>query len=102
MTGVIAEKAYQDDMHWMLFCFEVTRRIDPAELPRTEFEEGTLEWIPVEEIENLNLPETDRKILWPLLKPRRHKKGFLMVEIDCGGEELVGRVVEDITLPDEG
>lgn len=97
MTALVAEKAYQDDMHWMLFCFEVTRRIDPSELPRTEFEEGTLEWIPVEEVEKRNLPETDRQVLWPLLKPRRHQAGFLMIEIDCGGEELVWKVVEDTT-----
>ena len=97
MTALVAEKAYQDEMHWMLFCFEVTRPIDPSELPRAEFEEGTLEWVPVDEVENLNLPETDREVLWPLLKPRRHRPGFLMVEIDCGGERLEWRVVEDTT-----
>lgn len=98
MMALVAEKAYQDDMHWMLFCFEVTRRIDPAELPRTEFEEGTLEWVPVDEVEKLNLPETDSRILWPLLKPRRHRPGFIMVEIDCGGDDLVWKVVEEHSI----
>ena len=30
-----------------------------------------------------------------LFKPRRHAGGFLMVEIDCGGDDLVSRIVED-------
>ena len=94
MTALVAEKAYQGQMHWMLFCFEVTRRIDPSELPRSEFDEGTLEWVPVDEVENLNLPETDQRILWPLLKPRRHQPGFVMLEIDCGGDDLVWKIVE--------
>ena len=99
MFAMVAEKAYQGEMHWLLFCFEVTRKIDPAELPRSEFDEGTLEWVHVDEIENLNIPETDRKVLWPALKPRRHAGGFLMIEIDCGGEELVWKVVEDTAQP---
>ena len=95
LIAMVAEKAYQDQMHWMLFCFEVTRPIDPAELPRSEFEEGVLEWIPVDEVENLNIPETDREVLWPMLRPRRRRGGFLMLEIDCSGVSLVWKVVED-------
>ena len=49
----------------------------------------------VDEVERLRIPETDRKVLWPLLKPRRHAGGFLMVEIDCSGDDLVSRIVED-------
>ncbi len=95
LTAMVAEKAYQDQMHWLLFCFEVTRRIDPAELPRTEFEEGTLEWVPFDDIEKLNIPETDREVLWPILGPRRHRGGFLALEIDCSGDSLAWKVVED-------
>ena len=49
----------------------------------------------MDEVESLNIPETDREVLWPLLKPRRRQGGFLMLEIDCSGESLTWKVVED-------
>jgi 8-oxo-dGTP diphosphatase len=81
LSGMIAETAYEGDTHWMIFLFEVTRPIDPDEIEEMDIDEGKLEWVPVEEVESLGIPQTDREIIWPLVK--QHRGGFFAVHIDC-------------------
>ena len=61
-----------------MFLFEVTR---PVVVERTEFREGTLEWKTWDQIPYLNLPETDRRVIYPLFHEYRGK--FFSVHIDC-------------------
>jgi hypothetical protein len=80
--GVVSEKGYQGHVHWLIFLFETTRLIDPALIPENEFDEGRLEWVALGEVEQQNIPWTDRHIMWPAV--RKHKGGgFFMVHIDC-------------------
>ena len=81
LSGMIAETAYEGDTHWMIFLYEVTRPIDPSEIKLMEIDEGTLEWIAVDDVESLTIPQTDREIIWPLVK--QHRKGFFAIHIDC-------------------
>lgn len=94
LLGVVAEKAYEGEAHWLLFMFEAMRSIEPEEVDREEFDEGRLEWIRVKDVVHCKIPETDSKILWPMVQ-RRRRGGFFMIDIDCGGEELKWRVIED-------
>jgi 8-oxo-dGTP diphosphatase len=81
LTGLVSERAYEGETHWLIFLYEVRRVIDPAEITEVVIDEGRLEWIPAEEVADCAIPETDRTILWPLV--RRHRGGFFAVHIDC-------------------
>ena len=81
LCGMIAETAYENETHWMIFLYEVTRPIDPNEIESMEIDEGKLEWVAVDDVESLHIPQTDREIIWPLV--RQHRGGFFAIHIDC-------------------
>lgn len=91
LMGLISECAYEGRGHWLLFLYRV---LGPVVLEAHDMPEGRLEWFTPEEVDALPLPETDRRIIWPLI--RRHERsgrdgqpGFFAVHIDCrdGGME---------------
>lgn len=95
LTGVVSETAYQGETHWLIFLFEVMRPVGHEEIVDMSFDEGELEWVPHERIEALAIPETDRKIMWPLAQ--QHRGGFFMVHIDCRDGKLRWLVQESMT-----
>lgn len=87
LTGMVSERGFEDAGHWLIFLYEVIR---PVEVARTEFDEGTLEWRPLDAVEALNIPETDRRIIYPLF--RKYRGSFFHVHIDCADGRLDWRV----------
>ncbi|MEX0655225.1 MAG: NUDIX domain-containing protein [Phycisphaeraceae bacterium] len=83
LTGIVSETAFGQETHWLMFLYEVTH---PVVIERTEFREGRLEWHDPATIAKLPLPETDRRVIWPLFWRYRHR--FFMAHIDCRGETL--------------
>ena len=57
------------------------RPIRPDEIAIMNIDEGALEWVKIGEVANLEIPQTDREIMWPLVQ--QHRGGFFMVHIDC-------------------
>jgi 8-oxo-dGTP diphosphatase len=101
LSGMLAEKAYSEDReqtHWLLFLFEVKRPIQHDEIENMEFEEGTLEWVHVDDVENKNIPQTDRQIIWNLVK--QHRGGFFAVDIDCSQDPFTWEIKEEWTATD--
>jgi 8-oxo-dGTP diphosphatase len=85
LVGLISEQAYEGQGHWLLFLYRV---LGPVEVPAQDIREGRLEWFTPGEIDALPLPDTDRKIIWPLMKRHEPKSagglpGFFAVHIDC-------------------
>ena len=95
LIGIISERAYEGQTHWLIFLFVVVRPIAHAEIAAMEMNEGVLEWIAFDDVESLDIPQTDRLILWPLV--REHRDGFFMVDIDCTREPMTWRVQESFT-----
>ncbi len=83
LTGMVSETAYQGENHWLLFLYEVTH---PVEIKRMSFREGTLEWHAWDQAMDLNIPETDRHVIYPLV--RRFHGSFFHAHIDCRGEAM--------------
>ena len=81
--------------------------LSDRKLEEREFHEGTLEWFDPDQIDALPLPETDRRVIWPLI--RRHegaahhdpdaRPGFFAVHIDCSNGELNWRVEHESAPP---
>lgn len=89
LFGMIAEKAYEGESHWLLFLFRCTRPI--AALP-ADMEEGRFGFFSREEIDELPLPETDRTALWPIYD--EHKEGFVAMRADCDPDHQLNIVIE--------
>jgi 8-oxo-dGTP diphosphatase len=92
LSGIVSERAYEGQTHWLIFLFEVTRAIEPGEIAAYQIEEGRLEWVAAEAVESMPIPDTDRRIMWPNVQA--HRGGFFMVHIDCSSEPMTWRVVE--------
>lgn len=83
LGGLISETAYEGKGHWLLFYYRV---LGPVWVEPRDMREGSLEWFSFDQLESLPLPDTDRKIIWPLIK--RHERadarpGFFSLHIDC-------------------
>jgi 8-oxo-dGTP diphosphatase len=90
LMGLISEAAFEGRGHWLLFYYRV---LGPVWVEPHDMREGRLEWFRPDEVDALPLPETDRRIIWPLI--RRHepkspgaKPGFFTVHIDCTGPAM--------------
>lgn len=94
LTGVVSETGYEHTTHWLIFLFEVTRPIDHDEIPMMEIDEGELEWVEPDCVEQLEIPYTDRQVMWPLVN--KHRGGFFMVHIDCTREPMTWTVHESV------
>ena len=100
LGGLIAEKAYEGKGHWLLFYYRV---LGAVKVDWTEIREGTLEWFHPHEIDALPLPDTDRQIIWPMIrraeksydaaKPAStaNRPGFFALHIDCSKLDSHGK-----------
>ncbi|HMN95242.1 MAG TPA: NUDIX domain-containing protein [Phycisphaerales bacterium] len=97
LLGIVSERGYPaaaGRTHWLIFLFEVVRPIGHDEIARYDFDEGRMEWVPVDEVAALAIPETDRAVMWPNV--RRHRGGFFMAHIDCSVDPFTWRLVESV------
>lgn len=71
LTGIVSEHGYEGQAHWLMFLFEVLPRIRSLPEPHRE---GRFSFFPVEALDKLRVPETDREQIWPLFL--KHRFGF--------------------------
>ena len=71
LTGIVSEHGYAGQAHWLMFLFEVRRRLTLLPPPHPE---GHFQFFPAAAVAALKLPETDREQIWPLFW--RHRGGF--------------------------
>ena len=100
LTGIVSETAYQSENHWLIFLFEVMRPIAHDEIGKMDFDEGMLEWIAPDDIAELNIPDTDREVIWPLVQ--EHRRGFFMVHFDCSAQPMRWTLQESLKGEGEG
>src|SRR5262249_7304537 len=89
LLGIVSERGTES--HWLMFCFEVTKTLNFA---AREFEEGRLEWVEPSAIGGLDIPKTDREVIWPLVREystmlhgKRREGEVFSVHIDCTDAE---------------
>ena len=96
LLGIVSERAYEGDGHWLIFLFEALRPVSRGELAWSEFDEGVLEWKRLEEVPDLPIPKTDREVMWPLVQS--HRSGFFSVHIDWADDGITWTVHESHQL----
>lgn len=95
LTGIITEAGFDDAMHWMMFLYEVT---GPVAVDAGPIDEGTLEWHDPAAVNDLAIPQTDRRVIWPLFQ--RYRGRFFCAHLQCAGGQVRWRMeqpVSDIT-----
>jgi len=78
LAGLVSEHGYQGQTHWLMFLFELKRRLRELPAPCSE---GNFGFFTRAEMENLNLPQTDRETIWPLFW--KHRGGFFAAHCHC-------------------
>src|SRR5438132_10519041 len=58
LTGIVSEEGHDGQAHWLMFLFEIKRRL--KELP-PRHREGKFQFFPARALAGLKLPETDRE-----------------------------------------
>ena len=87
LTGIVSESGYDDQAHWLMFLYELTR---PVTVEPIECREGLLEWHEPQAIRRLPIPQTDRQVLWPLFW--KYRSRLFTTHIDCHGGRLRWRL----------
>ena len=78
LTGIISEHGYQGQTHWLMFLFEVKRRL--TALPR-DHREGRFQFFKREALADLKIPKTDRERIWPWFW--EYRGGFFAAHCHC-------------------
>jgi len=95
LFGMIAEKAYEGESHWLLFLFRCTRPIHA--LPPA-MDEGRFGFFDRAAINQLDLPATDRTALWPIFD--QHRRGFVAMRADCDPSQKLAITFEQVMKSD--
>lgn len=105
LIGLVSECEFEGKGHWLMFVYRVLGAVwvEPQEM-----DEGKLDWYTTEEAWKLPLPESDRKIIWPLMNradgieagndmasTEITRPGFFAVHIDCRGGEMTWAVEQE-------
>ena len=90
LLGLVAETAFEQRGHWLIFVYQVmgTVWVEPHEM-----REGRLDWYTRDEVMGLALPETDRRVILPAMRRAERKTaggkpGFFSIHIDCRNPEM--------------
>ena len=78
LTGLVSERGYAGQAHWLMFLFEVKLRLKKCPPPHRE---GGFQFFDREQIATLHIPDTDRETIWPLFW--QHRGGFFAAHCDC-------------------
>ena len=90
LTGLVSERGYDGQAHWLMFLFEVKLRLKECPPPHRE---GTFQFFAREKITTLHIPDTDRETIWPLFW--EHRGRFFAAHCDCSsGSKHAWRVEE--------
>lgn len=77
LTGIVSERGYQGQAHWLMFLFEV---LPPTPHLPSPIREGRFTFFAPEAVPSLPQPVTDREQIWPLFW--RHRGGFFAAHCD--------------------
>lgn len=90
--GYISEKSFEDSGHWLMFLFKCKRQIQ--ELPKA-ISEGKFSFFTRSEINQLSIPASDRKLVWPYYD--QYSDGFVGLRANCGSKNKL-EIIEELKI----
>jgi 8-oxo-dGTP diphosphatase len=94
LTGLVSEHGYQGQSHWLMFLFEVKRKLAALPPPHAE---GRFGFFSRAALSGLHLPQTDRERIWPWFW--QHRGGFFAAYCHCHPDGTNDWVLEESCLP---
>jgi len=79
LTGLVSERCYQAQSHWLMFLFEVLPRLKDLPPPHRE---GRFAFFTRDALSTLKLPQTDLEQIWPWFW--KYRGGFFAAHCRCG------------------
>ena len=89
LFAMVSEKSYENKNHWLLFLFKCHKAIKKLPNP---IPEGDFEFFSRDAIDDLILPPSDRKILWPIYD--QYNQDFVVLQTDCHPEREMEFILE--------
>jgi 8-oxo-dGTP diphosphatase len=79
----VSEHGFQGKTHWLMFLFEVKKKIDYEPMPHRE---GKFKFFTRSELAKLKLPQTDQEKIWPWFW--KYRGGFFAAhcQVYSGGQ----------------
>jgi 8-oxo-dGTP diphosphatase len=93
LTGLVSEHGYQGQSHWLMFLFEVSRKLTTVPPPHKE---GRFRFFPRAALSTLKVPQTDRERIWPWFW--EHRGGFFAAHCHCHADGTTHWVIEESIL----
>lgn len=90
LYGYISEKNFEGSGHWLMFMFHCTKPID--NLPE-EIAEGHFSFFSRAAINDIDVPPTDRKLVWPFHD--KYHKSFSAIRADCNPNKELEIIIEE-------
>ncbi|HBS30085.1 MAG TPA: hypothetical protein DEB06_11710, partial [Phycisphaerales bacterium] len=83
LVGLISEHGYEHRVNWLMFWYRV---VGPVSVAPKVMREGSLDWHEPGALDRLPMPETDRRVIWPLVRAHEgpgdgSRSGFFAVHI---------------------
>jgi len=94
LTGVVSEHGYEGESHWLMFLFEVTRRLNA--LPPAH-REGRFQFFTRASLGALKTPRTDHERIWPWFW--QHRGGFFSAHCRCRMDGTNEWTLEESRVP---
>lgn len=94
LLGVISEMGYESQAHWLMFLFEVRRRLTHVPPPHRE---GRFVFFERSAIDRLEIPRTDREQIWRLVW--QHRGGFFAAHCRSDADGRDEWVIEESCHP---
>lgn len=91
LFGMISEKHYEGQGHWLMFLYRCDHPLET--LPPT-IEEGEFAFHALADIPALPIPETDRRLLWPIYTEYRDR--FVAMRADCHPDRPFSYQIEEV------
>ena len=83
LFAYISEKSYEGSSHWLMFLFDCLVCVN--RLPK-DIDEGSFQFFTRSEIDSIDIPPTDHKLVWPYYD--RRKEGFWGLNADFSTNSL--------------
>jgi 8-oxo-dGTP diphosphatase len=78
LAGIVSEHGFQGKTHWLMFLFEVKKKLTVLPPPH---EEGRFQFYRRDQIESLRIPQTDREQIYPWFW--KYRGGFFAAHCHC-------------------
>lgn len=93
LAGMVSEHGYQNQTHWLMFLFEVKKKL--KSLPK-DCREGRFQFFKKSELANLKIPQTDREQIWPWFW--RFRGGFFSAHCHCHADGRNDWMLEEFQM----